>query len=99
MGLCLRIHLDRVLVKLDRSIQLSLYLVAVGLPPEFRRSSQSRSFFHCSSSWLPGTYALEADIGRLCSPNAAANRCRGFHIPSVEGSESMSELSMSDGRP
>src|SRR5437899_2963808 len=51
-GVCLgrRIHLDRIPVELDRSIQLSPYLVAVGLPPEFRRSSQSRSFFHFSSS-------------------------------------------------
>ena len=50
MGLRRRIHLDRVLVELDRSIQLSLYLVAVGLLPEVRCSSQSRSFFHFSSS-------------------------------------------------
>src|SRR3989449_9912852 len=51
-GMCLRrrIHLDGALVELDRSIQLSPDLVAVGLPPEFRRSSQSRSFFHFSSS-------------------------------------------------
>src|SRR2546426_1363728 len=40
VGLGRRIHLDRIPVELDRSIRLSPYLVAVGLPPEFRRSSQ-----------------------------------------------------------
>src|SRR5882672_2564235 len=51
-GMCLRrrVHLDRVLVELDRSIQLSPYLVAVGLLPKFRRSSQGRLFFHLPSS-------------------------------------------------
>src|SRR5882762_7055712 len=60
MGLRRRIHLDRALVELDRSIQLSVDLVAVGLLPEFRRSSQSRSFFHFSSSRLPDASMIKA---------------------------------------
>src|SRR2546425_5356592 len=48
MCLCCRVHLDGMPVELDRAIQLSPYVAAVGLPPEFRRLPQSLSFFHFS---------------------------------------------------
>src|SRR5689334_17583546 len=51
MCLCRRIDLDGVAVELDRSIHLSLYLIAVGFPPQFRCSaSQSWSVCHCPTS-------------------------------------------------
>src|SRR5437867_705840 len=51
MCLCRRIQLDRLAIELDRSIHISPCLVAVALPPEFRRSPQSLSVFHFSTSW------------------------------------------------
>src|SRR2546428_5398880 len=49
-GMCLgrRIQLDGVPVELDRAIQLSPYVAAVGLPPEIRRLPQRLLVFHCS---------------------------------------------------
>src|SRR2546425_2696276 len=65
MCLCCRVHLDGMPVELDRAIQLSPYVAAVGLPPEFRRLPQSLSFFHFSPApWSPGTSAFFEPILR-----------------------------------
>jgi len=64
MCLCRRIHLDRVAVGLDRSIHLSPYLVAVGFPREFCRTSQSWLFFHSPAPWLPAGSTALASNGR-----------------------------------
>src|SRR2546430_9865899 len=108
MCLCRRIHLDRVAVELDRSIHLSPYLAAVGLPPEFRRSSQSRSFFHFSSSVAVGrlrpplSCASEergADSGSLPFAGCGADRCPGFDSLSLERWGNLREAYMASGRP
>src|SRR5438105_7046671 len=81
MRLCRRIDLDRVAIELDRSIHLSPYLIAVGLSPEFRRSSQGRSFFHCFSSLVarrirPSFSSASEEKGDVVTPPRGARRGR-----------------------
>src|SRR5712691_6706290 len=94
--------LDGALVALDRAVQLSLHLVAVGLLPELRRLPQSLSFFHFAGP--PSPARLEPlprcqVIGCLCSPNAVTKLDPSSNSLSLEGSGSISELPMPKGRP
>src|SRR6266567_3524024 len=67
MCFCRRIDLDRLVVELDRSIHLSPCLVAVAFPPEFRRSSQSLSAFHFSTSLVTMRIGPPSSCARSCA--------------------------------
>src|SRR6185295_7708879 len=78
MCLCRRIQLDRLAIELDRSIHISTCLVAVALPPEFRRSSQGLSVFHFSTS------LVTTRIGSFCASSRASGE-RGDVVPPARG--------------
>src|SRR4030095_4918952 len=77
MCLCRRIQLNRLAIELDRSIHISPCLVAVALPPEFRRSSQSLSVFHFSTSLVItriGSFCASGERGDVVTPARGARR-------------------------